>query len=149
AVETEAADGIVDVRRVAREKHAAFAERRRDALVHLVQIAVNEVIRLRGRLDSLQSGVRGFVTERLLVGFLRTSRKERPPSSSLIVAGDLEEADPLARIGEVVAIAAAEHPLEVGEGREHEKALREGVALECDAECFADRAATTVGADDV
>jgi len=72
-VETEAADWIVDVRGIAREKHAALAERRRDALVHFVQISVDEVVRLRGRHDSLQSCVRGFVTERLLVGFVATT----------------------------------------------------------------------------
>jgi len=75
--------------------------------------------------------------------------KHRAPAPLQIVAHDLEEVGPLLRVGDVAARAAAQRSLEVEQGREHQEALRPGVALEFYVEALAHGAAPAVAADHV
>src|SRR6185295_546346 len=113
AVQSQPADRVVHVRGIAGKQHAALAERRGDALMHLVQAAVHERIRRRLRKEPLKTLLRSRFGERTFVAFLATRGKDHAPLTLAVVACDLEEIGPLLGIGQVVAIAVAALTLEI------------------------------------
>src|SRR4029077_12881592 len=87
--------------------------------------------------------------QRLLVGLVRSSRKEQPPKAVAIVSRDLEQRAPFVGVGKVIAGAVRMFGVE-GEGcGQHQKTLRMRISLESRAERLAYRGATAVRADQV
>src|SRR5262249_54864961 len=144
AVQPQAADRVIDMCRVAGEQDTALAESRCHALVHLIEIAVdNRIWRRRGK-EALQPRLHARVAQRSLVGLFRPGGKHDAPLAYAVLARDLEEICPLLRIGQVVAVAIAALALEIEPGGEDNEALRPGVPLELDAKQLAHGAAPPV-----
>src|SRR5580765_873434 len=141
-VEPEAADRIVDVRRVAAEKDPALAELLRDALMDVVEVQVNPIGA--SSVNAGKPGSHGRVRQRFLVALVGSRVVDRAPAALEVVARDLEEVGPLVLARHVVAEAAAERLLEIELGGDDEEPLRPGIALELDVEAFAHRAAPAV-----
>src|SRR5258708_7308683 len=149
AVQAEAPDRIVDVRRVAREEHPALAEGFRHALVHAIDVPVRDQVHGMIFMELPQPSAHRGLRKRLLIRLVLPGRKHRAPAPLQIIAHDLEEIGPLLRVGDVAARAATQRCLEVEQGREHQEALGPGVAFEFDIGAFAHRAAPAVAADHV
>src|SRR5262249_37635927 len=103
-IETEPTERIVHVGGVTGEEYPAPAERRRHALVHVVEIAVHDRVGASSGKEALQPALRGVLLQRLPVALLRARGKEQAPETlPVIAAGDLEQRAPLLRIGEIIA----------------------------------------------
>ena len=84
-VQAQPAERIVDVRGVAGEEHAALAEARRDALMHVVEIAVDDVVGAVLGQESLQarSVASGFISSSSVCsGRVDDSTRHSGPRSS-------------------------------------------------------------------
>src|SRR5437867_2383453 len=90
AVQSQAADGIIDMGGITREKCAAYAKLRSDTLMCLIQVAMNEIVRFHFWKSALDPAVNGSVAKRMLVGFIDPSRKADAPSSLSIISSNLE-----------------------------------------------------------
>src|SRR5262249_47596143 len=102
-IEPEPAERIVHVGAIAGQEHAAPAEPRGDALMHIVEIAVDDRVRAALGKESLQSALYRTLVERLLVGFFDTRGKQHAPKPAAVVAADLEQRAPFVGIGKIIA----------------------------------------------
>src|SRR5205814_7847351 len=113
AVQAEASDRDVDVRRVAREEHPSLAERLRDALMHPVDVPVREELHRMLLAELSQPPSHRALGEGLVVSLVLPGGKHRPPAPVEAVAHDLEEIGPFLGVGKVAARAATESSLEI------------------------------------
>src|SRR5262245_12926228 len=143
-IEAEPAERIVHVGGIADQEHAASAERGGDALMHVVEIAVDDRIRAAPGKKSLQSALHRRLVERLLVGFFDARGKQHAPKSTAVVAADLEQRAPFVGIGKIIARALRIFRVEGKGRRQHQESLGMGVAFERDAERFAHGRASAV-----
>src|SRR5262249_39655399 len=120
-----------------------------DALVHLVEIAVRDRIAPARGKERLQPALHRVLVERLRIALVETGRKYHAPEAPAVVARDLEQGAPFVRIGAIVARAAPEVRAEIERRREHQEALRMGIAFERDAERLAHRRTSAIGADQI
>ena len=67
---------------------------------------MNEIERVPFWKCVLNTGVNGFVTHCMLVGFIDPARKADAPLSLSIIARNLEQVHPLLRIGKVIPVTA-------------------------------------------
>ena len=148
-IEAEAADRVVDVRRISAKEHPALAKIPCHALVDRIEVEVEVIALLLRHVDAREACAHRGIRQRLLVLLVLARVEHRAPASLEIVARHLEQVGPLLGVGHVAAQAAAERRLEIELRGDHEEALRPGVALEVDAERLAHRAAAAVGADHV
>ena len=79
AVQSQPANGIVDVRRVTREKYPSLTKLRSNPLMCLIQVAMDETIRSGFWKCALNAAVNGFIAQRMLVGFIDLRRKAGAP----------------------------------------------------------------------
>ena len=83
-VQAEPAERVVDVRGVAREEHAAFAEACRHALMHVVEIAVDDVVGSVLGQEALQPRLGRRGVHQLVVGLLGLRRGQHAPQRAPI-----------------------------------------------------------------
>src|SRR3954452_16867762 len=148
-IQAEPAERVVDVSGIAGEEGAALAERRGDALMHVVDIAMDDGIRAGLRKEPLQPRLHGRLVEGFVLAFHQPGGEHDAPKALAVVAGDLEQRGPLVRIREVVAGAFGKFGTERIGRREHQEPFRMGVALELDVEALAHRRAAAVRADQI
>ncbi len=98
AVKPQAAYRVVHVRRIAGEKDPPLAKRRGDALVHFVEIAMNDVVAPTEGEHSFQAWIGGFISERFFVAFLNPGRIHRAPTPLTVIARDFEKVGPFIRV---------------------------------------------------
>src|SRR5215831_12156691 len=118
------------MRGVAREQHAALAERLGDALVRHIKIAMDDLVSLRRRKKRLHARLHAGIAQNVVFALRRVGRIDRAPKARRAVGRDLEAIAPRAGIGEVAAIAIAALSLEIERRGEHDEALRPGEAFE-------------------
>src|SRR5262249_6908493 len=111
------------MRRVASEQHAVLAERLGDALVRHIEIAMDDLVRLRRRKKRLHAHPHAGVAQYILFALRRIGRIDRAPKPRRAVGGDLETIAPRAGVGEIAAIAIAALGLEIERRGENDKAL--------------------------
>src|SRR5215475_903245 len=143
-IEAEPAKRIVHVGAIAGQEHAAPAERRGDALMHVVEIAVDDWVRAALGKESLQSALYRPLVEGLLVGFFDTRGKQHAPKPTAVFAADLEQRAPFVGIGKIIARALRIFRVEGKGRRQHQESLRMGVAFERDVERLAHGRASAV-----
>jgi hypothetical protein len=144
SIHSHAAERIVDVRRVSRQKHAPDAVVRRHALVNPIERAVHCFISFVPRKYPAQPLLRRLFGKNLLVALVMR-RKEAAPQTR-----HFEQHAELVGVGDVVDVAQpVEHRSDIERRGDNEKALREGHAFEVDADGAAHRAIRAVGADEV
>src|SRR5439155_7543823 len=137
------------MRSVARQKYASHPEFCGNALMGLIKVAMNEIVRCRFWKCALKTAVNDFIAERVLVGFIDLGWKAGAPTSLPIISADFEKVHPLLRFGKVIPITACQKLLKIIHNCKNQKSLGPGVSLEIDLECFPDRAASAVGSDQV
>ena len=145
AVHAHAAERIVDMGGVAGEQHAAVPEALRHPLVHGIDRAVRDLVRLGPRHHALQHLLQVFVRQQLLaVGILRRRHQHAPQPRHP------QQHQPFQRIGDVVHVGdVGQRVLERKVGRGDQNSSGIGEALELDAERAAHGAARAVGRDHV
>jgi hypothetical protein len=148
-IQAEPAERVVDVGRVAGEESTAPAERRRHALVHIVDVAMDHRIGTGFREEPLQPRLHGRFLERLFLAFHEPGGEHDPPKALAVVAGDFEQGGPLVRIRKVVPRAFGEFGTERVCRREHQEPFRMGVSLELDLKSLAHRRASAVRTDQI
>ena len=101
-------------------------------------------------MDAVQPALDAVHAQRLLVGFVARHRHDAAPDAGRAGALDLEQIEPLVRIGKVVARAVAVAGAdEIEAGGDLDEALFPGEAFELDLGELAHGAAAAVGADDI
>src|SRR5262245_61215786 len=93
-IEAEPAERIVHVGAIAGQERAAAAERRGDALMHVVEIAVDDRVWAALGKKSLQSALHRTLIEHLLVAFFDARGKQHAPKPVAVVAADFEQRAP-------------------------------------------------------
>src|SRR5206468_6946316 len=90
AVQSQTADGVVDMCSITREKYPSGAKLRSNPLMGLVEIAMDEIIGSCFWKSALKPVVNGFIAQRMLVGFIDLSGKADAPSSFSIISRNFE-----------------------------------------------------------
>ena len=78
------------MRSVARQKYASHSEFCGNALMGLIKVAMNEMVRCRFWKSALKTAVNDFIAERVVVGFIDLGWKAGAPTSLSIISGDFE-----------------------------------------------------------
>src|SRR5579863_1890019 len=94
-IESKPAERIVDVRGVAGEKYPALAKRRRHALVHIVEIAVYDLVAAWLGNEFLQTALDRLVGEQFGLSLLQPGRRQHPPQALAVVTRHLEQCAPI------------------------------------------------------
>src|SRR5580692_10075517 len=150
AVHAHAADRVVDVGAVAGEQHAAFVEGRGDALVHGIERVIGNFVFAALLMDALQAALDAGHAQRRLVGLLFRHREYAAPDAGRAFAFDLEQVDPLVRVGEIIPRAVAlAGGAEIKAGADLDEALGVSEARERDLGEAPHRAGAAVAADQI
>jgi hypothetical protein len=126
-----------------------IAERRGDALMRHIEVAMHDLVRLGRREEFLHQRLYRLLARQVGVRLRRIGRKHGAPQARRSVSRHLEAVAPGARVGEVAARAVAALLFEVVGRGEDDESLRPGEAVERDAALLAHDAAATVGADQI
>ena len=143
AVEPHAAERIVHVRRIARNRHAAFHIGRRHALVHAIGRAVRHFVGLAARHRALQQPLAALRRRHILVVERRIDRKQRAPDARCP-----DQHVPFLRIRQVRDVRKIGHGLaEIVGRRQGEEQLGDRDPVELRTDRLAHDAADAVSAD--
>ncbi len=118
----------------------------RDALVHGVEIAADDIEVPAGRQEALQPGLQRLGTRQRLLVFVLVGREMHAPAVGRTFP--VKQVRPFVGIGDVVALGIAVAP-EIVRDLDIQGAVRIGEALELDVEVLADDAARALAADQI
>ena len=130
---------------VAGEQHAAVAKAFRHPLMHMIDRAMRNPVRLGPCDHALQHLLQRVIRQQLLaVGIFRRRHQNAPE------LGHPQQHQPFERIGDVIDVSdVGERVFEAEVGRRDQEQLRIGEAFELDPERTAHRAARAIGGDDI
>src|SRR6185437_7337049 len=114
-----------------------------------VEIAMDDLIRLRGGKEFLHPRLHRVIAQKLVIGLRRLCRVNRPPQAGRAIGRDLEAIAPLVGIGEIAARAITARCAEIEGRRQDDEPLGPGEAFEGDAALLAHDAAPAIGADQI
>src|SRR5512144_70360 len=148
AVHAHPTDRIVDMGGIAGEDDTALPEASRDALVHIVHVAVYDLVRTSRRQAFGKPGLNPRITHDFLVGFLGLCREHAAPKSLVVLTGHLHERNPTLRMCALIAQTESELSEVVG-GRHDVETLGPGEALERHTGGLANDAAPAVATEQI
>src|SRR5262245_5541787 len=90
AIETQASDRTVHMRSVACQKYSSHPEFCGNALMCLIEVAMNEIVRCRFWKCALKTAVNDFIAERVVVSFIDPCWKAGAPTSLSVISRNFE-----------------------------------------------------------